>query len=482
MSNKQKGTFSRRQSVAVTGPTTKQSRVPVPKKSIGETKPCVDGETSLRRRSLFSIPVFSPSKSQSMKFPNAQSLRSPGALTECPTKTKLKVFRQRSMEENSMNLSPLNVCDSPRHPPYQCYRKMDFINMTSADDEDLMVSADAFVTRAVASETTATSKTKSSKTLGISHDALMEQLSHHVSASTNGRECEYMDIHMIEQTSMMEYRPTDVTKRNVHELDLCIREYHSTKDSIVSSKQAMRRLSRNLTLPIKAVHALASPKNQRCSTLARRPCNSEGNTPIKPIYRSVSEIEAKQTPKKQKISSCHQSKLPRPPDYVQKLYGTLPRGKTSKDMNNNKVCQKGYVRSLDSTPRKYSCGAISCETQNSVKIDTTPYEVFPFDSPRTQRQKSKFFSFSPKRIKSAGNSPKKSPKRSMLPELISPKKQSPRKYKQFFDRGMYISFLNVYIFCCAVDTSASVKYMTLRGLKYDVSSDVAADVAADVVC
>ena len=178
------------------------------------------------------------------------------------------------------------------------------------------------------------------------------------------------------------------------------------------------KLSRNFSLPIRVQHKFTTSNASTPSPKTTRKTNYNENNENKIQLRSYSEsYSSARTPRKFKVYQAKFDSMSNQ-DYVQLLYGTLPRDES--DQNNN----------ADVVFVPLSSAIFSTDTTPIPSTETTPMGS-PLDSPGTPNKRHKLFGFSsPKYRKSPATSPKKSPLKT-----VSPRKSSTKSY---YDPGKSI--------------------------------------------
>lgn len=329
---------------------------------------------------VFTIPSFPTEQRRTGTLQRSKSFKSPVEFPPVsPTRIPRRDLRKISCPAPT---HPVNALATPKHSPY-CASKHspDMMNMRTINDEELLVSTHAFVTRSVV----CAKKSVQKKNIGLSHETLMKALdnnnntslckanqpivsprrkssSNSFSVSCQSKINSPQEIQRGRSRQNKENRKSKSANKQKQSVQL------SDADTVGPVRKF--RPSRNLTLPIQPVHS---------EMALNRGCVSQGNTPVKTLNRTFS-ADAKQTPKKQKIVFSRIPSLysPKKTDYVQQLYGRLPleRNLSEELILSRKSVDKTSLHSNDNTP---------------------------LNSPSSQHRRSRFFGFK----KSPTNSPKK---------------------------------------------------------------------------
>ena len=331
-------------------------------------------------KSVFTIPSFPTGQRRTCTLQHSKSFKSQ---VEFPAVSPSRIPR-RDLRKISCPAPthPVNALESPKHSPY-CPSKHspDMMNMRTVDDEELLVSADAFVTRSVV----CAKKSVQKKNIGFSHETLMKTLDNNNNTSlckasqpivsprrkSSSNSFSVSCQNKIDSPQQIKYGGSRQNKEN-RKSKSANKQKQSVQLSDTDAAGPVRKFrpSRNLTLPIKPVHS---------DMALNRGCVSQGNTPVKGLNRTFS-LDAKQTSKKQKIGISRIPSLysPKKSDYVQQLYGRLP---LERNLSEELIMSR---RSIDET---------SLHSNDNT----------PLNSPRSQHRRSRFFGFK----KSPINSPKK---------------------------------------------------------------------------
>ena len=382
---------------------------------------CDEGtEKKLRRRSVFSIPVFSPFRRSSSK--KSRSLEgSPDA----------PVWKGKNWKPSPLcanNTACNDISQSPKHAPYVCGLGGgdQVINMTQ-NDAELMVSANKLISKSnehVFSDRNKTVLHEYQKLASMTHEDLMEHVrssgmdfpDSQASLGSDQRQCgtdSSLDLDSA-QSSPRNFKKDNSMSPSYFEYSP---ETRGESDSEANSDIGLHR---NLSLPIRVQHAFTSS-----SPSAIRKFDGS-----KIPWRSLSD--GCRTPRKFKVYHPKTDNMTHQ-EYIRSLSAYLPR-----DTNNNPDNSSNSRISHDSGDIVFvplNSAFYSAESTPIQSAESTPLDS-PLDSPSTpskHRHHYKLFGFSsPKYRKSPSTSPKKSPTKSV----------SPRKSKaSYYDPGIINHYL-----------------------------------------
>jgi len=375
-----------------------------------------DLQKKLRRRSVFSIPVFSPFRRSSSK--KSRSLEGSPNIPAWKGKTS----KPSPLCENYTTRNDFS--QSPKYTPYVCgLGSEQVINMTQ-NDAELIASSKKCISKS--------GLRGSQKLASMTHEDLMEHVrsssmdfpespakfgsdQHQCSANNNNPKLDQGS----EQSS-----PRTSKKDNSMPPSCCYGSSPDTLEKNDSEEASDVGLYRNLSLPIRVQHAFtssSSPSAVRTFDGSKIP------------WRSLSD--GCRTPRKFKVyhpktdTMTHQ-------EYIRSLSAYLPRD-LPHDTNNNNNSNVNSRISVDNSDIVFvplNSAFYSAESTPAQSAESTPLGS-PLESPSTpskQRHHHKLFVFSsPKyRQKSPSTSPKKSPSKSV----------SPRKSKaSYYDPGIKTS-------------------------------------------
>lgn len=405
-----------------------------------DTPPGIVIDRTFRRRSLFAIPFFSPLRRRSfMTSKKSYSCESsPNFPQQTPPKKNTGSPRLNSCQQITKGGDDMEVCGTPKHPSYTDCDGEAYINMTTGNDAELMVSADEFIARSGLSERKKTNS-KLDKKSTLPHNELMRSVQRDTRAEDNdmkavvctdidkalqqNNECNRNEAESsrmspcgVEEDDPLDSSSSSLSTENASQT--CLDVSDNNREVCKENREISSMLDPNVTS-----HFAPSPGSTRAH-------NHSNSSPRHHLVRSYSE-SAKRGPRKHAFKAIASSVIANASqqkncqfcsqisdsteDYVHALYGDLKCQQcarcTGKDLNNN-----GLYLPLN------TCGTTADSCSSIASADA----VLSY-SPNSSMKRNKLFGFSssPKHRKSPSVSPKKSPS----------KTSSPRRSRSAYDFG-----------------------------------------------